>query len=125
MAFWMELLAIVLEALVPVVCAVVGVLLIKWLKEKGVKEDEIQYFENAYDLLVKAVLTTNQTWVDSIKSAGNGLSKEQQEEARQKTIETFKAMLTDEVELAIEKIYGSIDRWIELNLESAVGLAKN
>lgn len=125
MNFWMEIITMLLEALVPVICAVVGVLLINWLKQKGLKEDEIQNLETAYDLLVKAVMNTNQTWVDALKSAGNGLTEEQQAEARMKTEEIFKELITEEVELAIEAVYGSVDKWLELNLESAVNIAKN
>jgi len=34
-------------------------------------------------------------------------------------------MITEAMEFAIEKLYGSIDNWIEMNLESAVNEVKD
>lgn len=122
--FWMNLIAEILEKLVPIACLAFGSWIVVKLRKAGAKETEIQYFEVAYDFLTKAVINTNQTWVDAIKAAEGKLTEEQQEKARQKTIEIFKQMITDNVKLAIEAAYGSIDNWIMLNLESAVGEIK-
>ena len=75
-------------------------------------------------MLTKAVTSTNQIWVDAIKQSEGKLTAEQQAEAREKTIEIFKEMITESVKLAIEAAYGSVDKWLDLNLESAVGEVK-
>ena len=41
------------------------------------------------------------------------------------TTETFKEMITEAMQFAIEKAYGSLDKWIEMNLESAVNEVKD
>ena len=121
---WSSILAMFLEGMIPLVCLVFGILLIRWLKKKGVQEDELNYIQTAYSMLTKAVISTNQIWVDAIKQSEGRLSVEQQAEAREKTTEIFKEMITENVKLAIEAAYGSVEKWLDLNLESAVGEVK-
>ena len=121
---WNPIRAVLLEKLVPLACLVVGVLVIRWLKKKGVQQDELNYIQTAYSMLTKAVMNTNQVWVDAIKQSEGKLTAEQQAEARERTTEIFKEMITESVKLAIEAIYGSVDKWLDLNLESAVGEVK-
>ena len=121
---WNPIIAMLLEKLVPLACLVVGVLVIRWLKKKGVQQDELNYIQTAYSVLTKAVMNTNQVWVDAIKQSEGKLTAEQQAEARERTIKIFKEMITESVKLAIEAIYGSVDKWLDLNLESAVGEVK-
>ena len=121
---WNPIIVMLLEKLVPLTCLVVGVLVIRWLKKKGVQQDELNYIQTAYSMLTKAVMNTNQVWVDAIKQSEGKLTAEQQAEARERTIEIFKEMITESVKLAIEAIYGSVDKWLDLNLESAVGEVK-
>ena len=121
---WSPIIVMIFEGLIPLVCLVCGVLLIRWLKKKGVKEDELNYIQTAYSMLTKAVMSTNQIWVDTIKQNEGKLTTEQQAEAREKTTEIFKEMITENVKLAIEAAYGSVEKWLDLNLESAVGEVK-
>ena len=121
---WNPIIVMLLEKLVPLACLVVGVLVIRWLKKKGVQQDELNYIQTAYSMLTKAVMNTNQVWVDAIKQSEGKLTAEQQAEAREKTIKIFKEMITESVKFAIEAIYGSVDKWLDLNLESAVGEVK-
>lgn len=121
---WNSIIAMLLEKLVPLACLVVGVLVIRWLKKKGVQQDELNYIQTAYSMLTKAVMNTNQVWVDAIKQSEGKLTAEQQAEARERTTEIFKEMITESVKLAIEAIYGSVEKWLDLNLESAVGEVK-
>ena len=121
---WNPIIVMLLEKLVPLACLVVGFLVIRQLKKKGVQQDELNYIQTAYSMLTKAVMNTNQIWVDAIKQSEGKLTVEQQAEAREKTIKIFKEMITESVKLAIEAIYGSVEKWLDLNLESAVGEVK-
>ena len=121
---WNPIIVMLLEKLVPLAWLVVGVLGIRWLKKKGVQQDELNYIQTAYSMLTKAVMNTNQVWVDAIKQSEGKLTAEQQAEARERTTEIFKEMITESVKLAIEAIYGSVEKWLDLNLESAVGEVK-
>ena len=121
---WSSIIAMILEGFIPLVFLVLGVLLVRWLKKKGVKEDELNYIQTAYSMLTKAVTSTNQIWVDAIKQSEGKLTAEQQAEAREKTTKIFKEMITENVKLTIEAAYGSVEKWLDLNLESAVGEVK-
>ena len=121
---WSSIIAMSLEGFIPLVFLVLGVLLVRWLKKKGVKEDELNYIQTAYSMLTKAVTSTNQIWVDAIKQSEGKLTAEQQAEAREKTTKIFKEMITENVKLTIEAAYGSVEKWLDLNLESAVGEVK-
>lgn len=121
---WNSIIAMILEGFIPLVFLVLGILLVRWLKKKGVKEDELNYIQTAYSMLTKAVMSTNQIWVDAIKQTEGRLTIEQQAEAREKTTEIFKEMITENVKLTIEAAYGSVEKWLDLNLESAVGEVK-
>lgn len=123
--YWYDLLAMILEGIVPVIMITLGFLIRNWLKNKGAKEEELVLLETAYEYLVRAVTNTNQVWVDALKNSEGRLTEEQQAEARKKTEEAFKAMLTDTIKLAIEAAYGSVDKWLAINLEAAVGQVKS
>ena len=41
------------------------------------------------------------------------------------TIEAFKEMVTEAMQYAIEQAYGSLEKWIDMNLESAVNEVKD
>ena len=123
--FWYGLLATFLEGMVPLAIIAVGILIKNVLKKYNASKEQLALVEGAYDILARAARITNQTWVDAIKEAGGKLTEEQAAEARAKTIATFKAMITEAMLYAIEQAYGSIDKWIDLNLEAAVNEVKD
>lgn len=121
---WYSILQLALEGLVPLVVVVLTGLITYWLKKRDATEKQRGYIMDAWDLLCKAVISTNQTWVDALKRSGGGLTEEQQAEARVKTRTTFYQLLTDEVSLALVAAYGSVEDWFDNMLESAVGDVK-
>lgn len=123
--YWLDLLATIMSTLVPLILTVVGLLILNWAKKKGLTSEQVRLLEEGFSFLKRAVTSTNQIWVDALKSAEGGLTQEQQQQARKATEEAFKAMLTEAVELAIKAAYGSVDKWLEINLEAAVGEVKN
>ena len=102
-----------------------GIWLINTLRKQGATKEQLALVEEAYAILQRAARNTNQVWVEAIKEAGGKLSEEEAAKAREDTIKVFKQMITESMELALEKLYGSVDNWIEMNLESAVNEAKN
>ncbi len=123
--FWYGLLATFLEGMVPLAIIAVGILIKNVLKKNNATKEQIALVEGAYDILARAARITNQTWVDAIKEAGGKLTEEQAAEARERTVEIFKSMITEAMLYAIEQAYGNIDKWIDLNLEAAVNEVKD
>lgn len=111
--------------ILELIILIAGLLVINAFKKQGASKEQIALIESAYEILTRAARTTNQIWVEAIKKAGGKLTEEEAEQARKDTIETFKQMITEAMQFAIEQAYGSIDKWIELNLESAVNSVKD
>jgi hypothetical protein len=53
------------------------------------------------------------------------LTEEQQAKAREDTTKVFEQMITEATKYAIEKAYGSVEKYVELYLESAVNSVKD
>lgn len=111
--------------ILELVLLALGIIIVNVLREQGATKEQIALVEEAYAILSRAARNTNQVWVEAIKEAGGKLSEEEAAKAREDTIKVFKSMITEAMELAIEKLYGSIDKWIEMNLESAVNEVKD
>lgn len=118
------ILVTVLESLLPLALAAVGVWFFNFLKKKGVKEEQIVLLEEAWLLLTRAVTNTNQLWVDAVKNNSGRLTEEQQAAARAETERIFKEMLTETVQFAIEAAYGSLEKYLATHMEAAVGQVK-
>lgn len=123
--FWFNILATALETLVPIVIIAVGILIRNAVKKAGASKEQLALIDGAYEILARAARKTNQLWVEAIKMAQGGLTEEQQAQARADTIEAFKEMITEAMQYAIEQAYGSLEKWIEMNLESAVNEVKD
>ena len=111
--------------ILELVLLALGILIINILRKQGATKEQIALVEEAYAILSRAARNTNQVWVEAIKETGGKLSEEEAAKAREDTIKVFKSMITEAMEFAIEKLYGSVDKWIELNLESAVNEVKD
>lgn len=123
--FWFNILATALETLVPIVIIAVGILIRNAVKKAGASKEQLALIDGAYEILARAARKTNQLWVEAIKMAQGGLTEEQQAQARADTIEAFKEMITEAMQYAIEQAYGSLEKWIDMYLESAVNEVKD
>lgn len=123
--FWLNILATVLESLIPVALTAIGILIYNAVKKSGASKEQLALINGAYEILARAARKTNQIWVEALKLAQGGLTEEQAAQAREMTIATFKEMVTETMQFAIEQAYGSLDKWIEMNLESAVNEVKD
>ena len=123
--FWFNILATALETLVPIVIIAVGILIRNAVKKAGASKEQLALIDGAYEILARAARKTNQLWVEAIKMAQGGLTEEQEAQARADTIAAFKEMITEAMQYAIEQAYGSLEKWIEMNLESAVNEVKD
>ena len=73
----------------------------------------------AISIVEQAVLYVMQTYVDSLKRAGN-FDKEAQEEAFNKAKEKAKELINEEMQKTIENGYGDFDTWLETRIEQTV-----
>ncbi len=120
---------IVLTVLLPVVAKYVVDLIKTKIKESTIIEEATKN-ENASNLVkdalsdvMDAVLYVNQTFVDSLKEKGQ-FTEEAWKEAKIKAYNAALLTISEESKKAINEIYGSFDKWLQLKIESSVNMAK-
>lgn len=125
-AFLLNLLYVVVIAAVPVIVAY-GAKLFKAKREEILSKIDNTYVKNtiteATDIIVNAVDFVSQTYVDSLKKAGE-FTVEEQKVALEKAMEQAKGLLSSgAVELITEK-YNDLDEWIKSIIESYIKTTK-
>lgn len=81
------------------------------------------YVDDAQEAIKRAVISTTQTYVESLKNSGS-FSKEAQEEAKNKAMEVAKQLITEESRNAIIVLYGDFDIFLDSTLEMIVNKNK-
>lgn len=81
------------------------------------------YIDSAQEAIKKAVISTTQTYVESLKNSGS-FTKEAQEEAKSKAMEVAKQLITEESKKAIIVLYGDFDIFLDSTLETLVNQNK-
>ena len=75
------------------------------------------------DIIEACVITTNQTYVNSLKEQGN-FGKEEQEIAFQKTYDAVKNLVTVEMGEVLSEVYKDLDFYIKQKIEETVNVTK-
>ena len=133
----MEILQNILEAIIYTVITGCGVFIVKeLLRLLNGKIDEIQtstklveyeklnkIIDNAQSILENIVISVNQVFVASLKAEGK-FNKESAEIAKNTAIDKATELLTDEAIKAIEIVYGSLDTYLDVNIEAIVNKLK-
>ena len=120
---WTAVIIAFLENVVPVLLTALGAVVFKYLKSKGAKDELLKLAQEAYTIFNKCVLNVNQTFVDALKAEGL-FDADAQAKAREMAREMFMEMISAEMKLALETLYGSADKWIETVREADVWAAK-
>ncbi|MBQ4121568.1 MAG: hypothetical protein IJD35_06095 [Clostridia bacterium] len=125
--FLLTLLQSVIIAAVPVITAFVC----SYIHTKNVQAKQNIDSEEAKNLLddaeravTTAVISTNQTYVDTLKQSGQ-FTVENQKEAFQKSFDTAMSIMTQEAKDFIEKAYGSLTDWLTTQIEAKVKVNKS
>ena len=94
------------------------------LKQKTQNELAKKYLDMLDTTITNAVLTTTQTYVESLKKQGK-FDETAQKEAFRKTYETVMKILTEEAKVYISEAVGDLEVYITNKIESEVKLTKN
>lgn len=82
-----------------------------------------KYIDFAEEAISKAVVSVNQTYVESLKASGK-FDKDAQKEAKNKATAIAKQLITQEAKEAITMIYGDFDSYLDTTMETIVNLNK-
>ena len=115
--------------LIPLL-AILTKYLVAWIQVKtkeltDTKDNEMftKYMTLLSDTVINCVVTTNQTYVNTLKEQGK-FDAEAQKEAFNKTYEAVMRILTDDAKKYLSEVLGDLDLYINTLIESQVSFQK-
>lgn len=93
------------------------------LKQSSNNEQAMKYLDILDKIISEAVITTNQTYVNSLKQQGK-FDAEAQKIAFQKSFDSVFEILTDELQEALALIIGDLDAYVRNKIETEVASNK-
>lgn len=115
--------AVVTTVLLPLITWA-GTKLIQYIGTKVKNEKAVTFLKTATDIVLNAVRSVFQTYVESLKASG-AFNKEAQLTALGKAKDIALAQFGDDVKEYLTKTYGNLDGWLTNQIESTINLLKN
>ena len=120
----LNVLSIVVTSIVLPLLTYAGTRLITYLNSKIKDTNARILLTTATDIVINAVRSVFQTYVDSLKASGS-FDAHAQTVALTKAKDIALEQMNDEVKAFISKNYGSVDAWLTTTIESTINLIKN
>ena len=120
----LNILSVVVTSIILPLITYAGTRLIAYLNSKIKDENYKILLTTATDIVVNAVRSVFQTYVESLKASGT-FDADAQLIALNKAKDIALEQMTDEVKQFISKNYGSVDAWLTTTIESTINLIKN
>lgn len=115
--------AVVTTVLLPLI-AWVGTKLIQYIGTKVKNEKAATFLTTATTIVLNAVRSVFQTYVESLKASGS-FNSEAQKTALIKAKDIALSQLGEDVKEYISSTYGNLDGWLTNQIESTINLLKN
>lgn len=112
----------VVPVITPFICKFLAT---KWQEIRTcIKSKELQdTLDHVVEVVTNCVINTNQTFVDSLKKSGQ-FTKEAAETAFNLSKDAALKMLTEEAKETVKKVYGDLDTYLDILIESKVNQMK-
>ena len=120
----LNILSVVVTAVILPLISYAGARLVTYLNSKIKDANAKILLTTATDIVINAVRSVFQTYVDSLKASGS-FDAQAQTHALTKAKDIALSQMTDEVKTFIDKNYGSIDAWLTTTIEATINLIKN
>lgn len=120
----LNILSVVVTAIILPLISMVGGKLINWLSAKIKNEKAGNLIGTATEIVINAVKSVFQTYVDSLKKEGK-FDKESQLIALSKAKDVAISQMTEEVKEFIRENYGDLDAWLNTQIEATIDTLKN
>ncbi len=115
--------AVVTTVLLPLITWA-GTKLIQYIGTKVKNEKAAALLTTATTIVLNAVRSVFQTYVESLKASGS-FNAEAQQTALSKAKDIALSQLGDDVKEYISSTYGNLDGWLTNQIESTINLLKN
>lgn len=120
----LNIISVVVTAVILPLISYAGARLIAWLNAKIKDENAKLQLIVATDIVMNAVRSVFQTYVETLKKNGT-FDKESQKVALIKAKDDALAQMSDEIKDYITKNYGDLETWITTQIESTINILKN
>ena len=120
----LNVLATVVTCIVLPLISFLGIKLTQWLNTKIKNDKGKALMEQAVDIVINAVRSVFQTYVESLKNSGN-FNKESQTIAFNLAKNLVLKQLTDDAKNYISQNYGDLEEWIRNEIEASIYKLKN
>ena len=120
----LNILSVVVTSIILPLITYAGARLITYLNSKIKDTNARILLTTATDIVINAVRSVFQTYVDSLKASGS-FDAQAQTVALTKAKDIALEQMTDEVKNFIAKNYGSVDAWLTTTIESTINLIKS
>jgi len=120
----LNVLSVVVTAIILPLISLAGTKLIGWLSTKIKNEKANNILETATNIVINAVKSVFQTYVDSLKKEGK-FDKESQLIALNKAKDVAISQMSEDVKEFIKSNYGSLDAWLNTQIEATIDTLKN
>ena len=120
----LNVLATVVTCIVLPLISFLGIKLTQWLNTKIKNDKGKALMEQAVDIVINAVRSVFQTYVESLKNSGN-FNKESQTIAFNLAKSIILKQLTDDAKNYISQNYGDLEEWIRNEIEASIYKLKN
>lgn len=118
-----NIISVLVTAVVIPVISLLGAKLVSWLSTKIKNEKANKMIKTATEIVVSAVKTVFQTYVDALKKEGK-FDKESQILALTKAKDIALSQMTEDVKEFIQTNYGELDLWLTTQIEATINTLK-
>lgn len=120
----LNIISVVVTAVIVPLISLLGTKLIQWIGAKVKDEKAAAFLSKTSEIVLNAVKSVFQTYVDSLKKSGT-FDVEAQKTAFDKARTTIKSQLGTELIDYIKSNYGDLDVWIATQIEATIDTLKN
>lgn len=118
-----NIISVLVTAVVIPVISLLGAKLVSWLSTKIKNEKANKMIKTATEIVVSAVKTVFQTYVDALKKEGK-FDKESQILALTKAKDIALSQMTEDVKEFIQTNYGGLELWLTIQIEATINTLK-
>ena len=119
-----NIISVVVTSIVLPLISIAGAKLIQFINSKIKNNKAADLLTTATTIVINAVRSVFQTYVEALKKEGS-FNKDAQIIALNKAKDIVLTQMTDEVKDYLVTTYGSLDSWLDTNIEATINILKN
>lgn len=120
----LDILSVLVTAVVVPLISLLGTKLIQWVGAKTKNEKAAKLLSQATGIVMNAVRSVFQTYVETLKKQGSFDAKAQSAAFNQAKADSLR-QFTPEITEFIKANYGDLSEWLRVQIESSINALKN